>query len=78
MSEARPTESARASFGRAKTNARMAHGESTKLKGADQMYRSHLAISVYDLAEGMESLTTGLRATYLLLEEVKRLLEQKR
>ena len=78
MAEPRPTESARSSFGRAKTNSRMAHTESTKLKGAEQMYRSHLAISVHDFAEGLESLTTGIRATYILLEEVKRLLEQRR
>ena len=78
MAEVRPTDSARGSFGRAKMNARMAHRESTQLKGAEQMYRSHLAVSVYDLAEGLESLTTGLRATYILLEEVKRLLEQRR
>ncbi len=42
------------------------------------MFRSHLAVSVHDLAEGLESLTVGVRATYILLEEVKRLLEQRR
>lgn len=78
MAEPRPTEKAASSFGRAKLNARMAHSESTKLKGAEQMYRSHMAISLHDLSEGLENLTTGIRATYILLDEVKRLLEQRR
>jgi hypothetical protein len=78
MAEAKPSEKARSSFDRAKTHARMAHSESTSLKGAEQMFRSHLAVSVYELAEGLESLTVGVRATYILLEEVKRMLEQRR
>ena len=42
------------------------------------MYTSNIAVEMYELGEGMEALTTGLRATYILLEDVKRLLEQRR
>lgn len=77
MSEKRPTEKAVANFSRAKAHSRMAHTESTNLKGPEQMFRSHLAVSVYELNEGLENLTTGIRATYMLLEEVKRLLERR-
>jgi hypothetical protein len=78
MAEQRPTEKAGNNFGRVKTHSRMAHSESTKLKGAEQMYRSNLAVAMYELGEGLENLTTGIRATYILLEDVKRMLEQRR
>lgn len=78
MAEPRPTEKAARAFGRVKTHSRLAHTESTKLKGVEQMYRSNVAVSIHDLGEGLENLTTGLRATYILLEEVKRMLEQRR
>ena len=78
MAEQRPTDQAKSSFGRAKSHGRLAHIEGSKNVGSDAMYKSHMALTVHDLAEGMEALTTGLRATYLLLEEVKRTLEQRR
>lgn len=78
MAEPRPTEKATGNFGRVKTHSRMAHSESTKLQGQEQMYRSNMAVALYELGEGMENLTVGIRATYLLLEDVKRLLELRR
>ncbi|HQU92640.1 MAG TPA: hypothetical protein PLK77_10110 [Pyrinomonadaceae bacterium] len=78
MAEPRPTEKATGNFGRVKTHSRMAHSESTNLKDPEQMYRSNMAVVLYELGDGLENLTTGIRATYILLEEVKRLLEQRR
>jgi hypothetical protein len=77
MSDKRPTEKAILNFARAKAHGRMAQNESTSLKGEEQMFRSHIAVSIQEMNEGLESLTTGIRATYLLLEEVKRLLERR-
>jgi hypothetical protein len=78
MAEQRPTEKAGNNFERVKSHSRMAQIESTKLKGAEQMFRSNLAVAIYELGEGLENLTTGIRATYILLEEMKRMLEQRR
>ena len=78
MADQRPTDIAKSSFGRVKTHSKMAHSEAVKLKGSDSMYRSHIAISINELGEGLEALTVGLRATYLLLDEVKRMLEHRR
>ena len=36
------------------------------------------ATGLGNLAQGLEKLSTGLRATYIELEEVKRLLQQQR
>jgi len=78
MAEPRPTEKATNNFGRVKSHSRLAHSESTSLKGQEQMYRSNIAVALYELGDGLENLTTGIRATYILLEEVKRMLEQRR
>lgn len=78
MSEKKPTEEAIVHFGIAKTHSRLAHQIATKDKGDSAMYNSNLVISLYEIADGMASLATGLRATYILLDEVKRLLEQQR
>ena len=78
MGDQKPTDVARSSFGRVKTHSKLAHVESAKSSGSDAMYRSHMAISMYELGEGLEALTTGLRATYILLEEVKRTLDLRR
>ena len=78
MGDQKPTDIARSSFGRVKTHSRLAHVESAKSVGSDAMYRSHIAVSINELGEGLEALTTGLRATYILLEDVKRLLEIRR
>ena len=78
MGDQKPTDIARSSFGRVKTHSRLAHVESAKSTGGDAMYRSHIAVSINELGAGLEALTTGLRATYILLEDVKRMLEQRR
>lgn len=78
MGDQKPTDSARSSFGRVKMHSKLAHVESAKSAGNDAMYRSHMAISMHELGEGLEALTTGLRATYILLEDVKRQLEFRR
>jgi hypothetical protein len=52
----------------------MAHQIGAKDKGDEGMYKSHMAIATYELADGMADLATGIRATYILLDEVKRLL----
>ena len=76
MSEKKPTESAIMHFGIAKTHSRMAHQISAKSQGDDGTQKSHMAIATYELADGMADLATGIRATYLLLDEVKRLLSR--
>ena len=79
MSEKRPTEKALGNFSRVKQHSRMGHSEGVRDKTSKEgQYQSHMAISIYELGEGLENLTTGIRATYLLLEEVKRMLEQRR
>ena len=78
MSEKKPTDSARMHFNIAKTHSRMAGQIGAKDKGDDGMYKSNTSISIYELADGLNDLTTGLRATYLLLEDVKRMLERQR
>lgn len=78
MGDQRPTDIAKNSFGRVKTHSNMAHSEAIKLKGLEAMYRSHTSVALGELGAGLEAMTTGLRATYLLLEEVKQLLEQRR
>lgn len=77
MSDKKPTESAIMHFGIAKTHSRMAHQISAKNQGDDGNQRSHMAIAVYELADGMADLATGIRATYLVLDEVKRLLQSR-
>lgn len=77
MSEKKPTESARVHFGIAQTHSRMAHQIAAKDKGDEGMYRSNISVAIYELADGLNDLTTGIRATYILLEEVKRLLERQ-
>jgi hypothetical protein len=39
---------------------------------------SYLALGGIELAKGLKDLSVGLRATYLLLEEAKRMFEQGR
>jgi hypothetical protein len=77
MSEKKPTESAIMHFGISKTHSRMAHQISAKSQGDESMQKSHMAIATYELADGLADLATGIRATYLLLDEVKRLLQSR-
>jgi hypothetical protein len=78
MSEKKPTEQARLHFGIAQQHSRLAHQISAKENNDVGMQKSHMAISLYEIAEGMSELATGIRATYILLDEVKKLLEQRR
>ena len=38
------------------------------------MYKTMVADSFYGIAQGLDAMATGMRATYILLEEVKRFL----
>lgn len=77
MSEKRPTDEARLQFGMASTQTKLAHQIAVKDKGNEGMYKSHVAVSLHQLAEGLNAMATGMRATYILLEEIKRLLERR-
>jgi hypothetical protein len=78
MSEKRPTDSAKIHFGIAQTHSRIAHQIAAKDQGDDGRYKSNVAVAINELSDGLNDLTIGLRATYILLEEVKRLLEQQK
>ena len=71
MSERKPTDAARVKFGQ------------TQMMSANISYQSkdnttiQSAASISLIAEGLADMTTGIRATYILLEEVKRLLERR-
>lgn len=71
MSEKRPTDSAKFHFGVAQSHSRLAHQIAAKDKGNEGMYKSHVVVAINELADGLSDLTTGIRATYILLEEVK-------
>lgn len=77
MSERKPTDEARSRFGMAQSQAKLAHQISMKEKGDTGMYKSHIAVSLYEVTTGLNAMATGLRATYILLEEIKRLLERR-
>ena len=76
MSE-KPTDKARSQFGMAQSQAKHAHMISMKKKDESGRYDSHVAVSLFDIAAGLEAVATGMRATYILLEEIKRALEHK-
>jgi hypothetical protein len=78
MSDKKPTEEAIVHFGIAKTHTQLAHQYALKDKGDSAMFNANLVVSLYEIADGLANLATGLRATYILLDEVKRLLEQQR
>ena len=79
----RPTERANKNFSHAGGSANQA---SHQIKRAgpltnddlDRLYKFNLAEAMSYLAQGSMAMAEGLRATYILLEEVKRLLEQQR
>ncbi len=70
---ARPTEQASYKFSKAQRFADQAGGffTATHLKGNEDRGHGHLCAAVRELAEGMQHLSDGLRATYILLEQVK-------
>ncbi len=71
----RPTEKARLMFMAAETTSRMAR---TFANTNDSMYRTMMADSQNALATGLSDMATGIRATYILLAQVKRSLDQAR
>jgi hypothetical protein len=70
---ARPTEQASYKFNKAYRFADQAGGffTATHVKGNEDKGHSYLCSAVRELAEGMQHLSDGLRATYILLEQVK-------
>src|SRR5689334_123711 len=68
----RPTELSKMLFQTASNSARTA-----MQSAAAPEHIKNLAHAVATTAEGLESLSTGLRATYMLLEQVKTLLERQ-
>ena len=78
----KPTEAAQQSFGSGEESAYRAHLKYSELPSlsakADsrQLGDMALANAVHSLARGLRNLSVGLRATYQLLEEVKRLIER--
>lgn len=77
MSEKKPTDEARFQFGMSQSQTKLAHQISMRDKSSEGMYKSHIAVSLHQIAEGLNAMATGMRATYILLEEVKRLLERR-
>jgi hypothetical protein len=69
----RPTDQAHVLF---QTASMMAHWTVTD-NNAPQ-YAQNLGAAIRNTADGLDSLATGLRATYMLLEEVKTLLQRQR
>jgi hypothetical protein len=70
---ARPTEEAAGFLDLAAQNASLA--EQTAY-GTTNHTGGMLARAVYNLAKGLQHTNTGLRATYMLLEEIKTLLQR--
>ena len=66
-----PTQRAEYHFGHAKT-----HFLNT-MAGQDANIPEELRSGLEDMADGMKSLSAGLRATYQLLEEVQKMLQQQ-
>ena len=72
---ASPTENAEVSFGAAEGNF---GGAATRLQlGNDKNALFLIAAGLQQQAGGLKDLSVGVRATYILLAEVKRLLEQR-
>lgn len=69
----RPTEEAATFFGQATSSAFSAGSFADKNDRAAQFE----AKALNQIANGLEALSRGIRATYILLEEVKRLLERQ-
>jgi hypothetical protein len=79
----RPTDDAHKFFGDALTHIEIAGHRLALPPASGKMDDKHtadleLARDFWDLTMGMQSLTVGLRATYILLEEVKILLNRPR
>jgi hypothetical protein len=70
MSEGRPTEQAKASFGFASVQANFGITAADREVYPNE-YKQRIAMSVKAIAEGLENLAIGLRATYILLEKIE-------
>ena len=70
---ARPTEQANFKFKKAYDFADKAGGfyQVTRANGNEEMGNRYLSSAVRELASGLEHLSDGLRATYILLDEIK-------
>jgi len=68
-----PTQQANFKFKKAEDFADKAGGfyQVTHSTGNEEMGNRHLAAAVRELASGLQHLSDGLRATYLLLDELK-------
>lgn len=71
----RPTEEAESYFAMGKT--RFQTAVSMTAKGGDSV-EYNLAMGYLDMCTGLSKLNVGLRATYVLLEEVKTMLQRPR
>jgi hypothetical protein len=72
----RPTDDAKAYFsmGKARFNTAMSMAAA---KGGNTM-EYNLTMGLLDMCTGLENLNIGLRATYMLLEEIKTMLQRPR
>jgi len=70
---ARPTQEASFKFQKAQRFADKAGAfyQVSRKGGSDEMGNRYLSAAVRDLADGLQHLSDGLRATYILLEELK-------
>jgi hypothetical protein len=70
----RPTESAWEAFGRAVSYAGKAHTDLFVIDKKTHQDRANLflAQAIASLGSGLQELSTGLRATYILLEQIDR------
>jgi hypothetical protein len=70
---ARPTEQASFNFRKAYDFADKAGAfyQVTHASGNEEMGNRHLSSAVRELASGLQHLSDGLRATYILLEQIK-------
>jgi len=71
MSEGRPTEQAKGNFGLASVQANFGIVAADKEVFANE-YKQRMAMSMKGIADGLENLAIGLRATYMLLEKIER------
>ncbi|MEO8648017.1 MAG: hypothetical protein ABI539_02505 [Acidobacteriota bacterium] len=69
----KPTEKARLRFQGAGTTSQLAR---TFAEEGGVIYRTMVADSLNGLALGLEEMATGIRATYILLDQIKRSLEK--
>jgi hypothetical protein len=72
----RPTQSAEHGFSIAITNFSNARG--ALAKGDQAQGLGTIALALQQTTDGLRDLSVGVRATYILLEEVKQLLQQQR